>query len=177
MLEIEEGDAVSIKQIERAIVDRAWEEGRIAPQPAAVRTGHSVAVVGSGPAGLACAQQLARAGHDVVVFERDEAAGGLLRFGVPDFKIEKHVVERRLGQLEQEGVELRCGVEIDDGRSSSRASTPTVLAVGSRVPRDLPVRAASSKASTSRWTTSTAATAQSPEPPSRRSAPPGRPSS
>jgi glutamate synthase (NADPH) small chain len=138
VLEIEEGNAVSIKQIERAIVDRAWEEDRIVPQPAPGRTGRSVAVVGSGPAGLACAQQLARAGHDVVVFERDEEAGGLLRFGVPDFKIEKHVVERRLAQLEQENVEFRCGVEIDDPERLEGFDA-VVLAVGARVPRDLPV--------------------------------------
>jgi glutamate synthase (NADPH) small chain len=138
VLEIEEGSAVSIKQIERAIVDRAWEEGWIVPQPATERSGRSVAVVGSGPAGLACAQQLARAGHDVVVFERDEAAGGLLRFGVPDFKIEKHVIDRRLAQLEEEGVELRCGVEIDDAEQLDGFDA-VVLATGSRVPRDLPV--------------------------------------
>jgi glutamate synthase (NADPH) small chain len=138
VLEIEEGAAVSIKQIERAIVDRAWEEGWIVPQPAAERSGRSVAVVGSGPAGLACAQQLARAGHDVVVFERDEAAGGLLRFGVPDFKIEKHAIDRRLAQLEEEGVELRCGVEIEDAGQLDGFDA-VVLATGSRVPRDLPV--------------------------------------
>src|SRR6266568_2103168 len=106
VLEIREGDSVTIKQIERAIVDRAWEEGWIVPQPPATRSGHTVAVVGSGPAGLACAQQLNRAGHLVTVFERDEAAGGLVRFGVPDFKIEKHVVERRVRQLTEEGI--RC---------------------------------------------------------------------
>jgi len=88
VLEINEGNAVSIKQVELAIVDRAWDEGWIVPQPAAVLTGRSVGVVGSGPAGLACAQQLARAGESVVVYERDEAAGGLIRFGVPEFKIE-----------------------------------------------------------------------------------------
>ncbi len=138
VLEIDEGNAVSIKQIELAIVERAWQEGWISPQSAAARSGRSVAVVGSGPAGLACAQQLARAGHDVVVFERDEAAGGLLRFGVPDFKIEKRVIERRLAQLEEEGVELRLGSEVDDPEQLDGFDA-VVLATGSRVPRDLPV--------------------------------------
>ena len=119
VLEIEEGNAVTIKQIELAIVDRAWEEGWIVAEPPRERSGRSVAVVGSGPSGLACAQQLNRAGHSVTVFERDEAGGGLLRFGVPDFKIEKHVVERRLVQLAEEGVEFRFGVE---RRTPSRAA-------------------------------------------------------
>jgi glutamate synthase (NADPH/NADH) small chain len=142
VLEINEGNAVSIKQVELAIVDRAWDEGWIVPQPPASLTGRSVGVVGSGPAGLACAQQLARAGESVVVYERDEAAGGLIRFGVPEFKIEKRLVERRVQQLVAEGVEFRYGVEVgadvtvDDLRERHDA---VVLAVGSRVPRDLPV--------------------------------------
>ncbi len=136
VLEIEEGNAVTIKQIELAIVDRGWDEGWIVPRPPARRTGRSVAVVGSGPAGLACAQQLNRAGHSVTVFERDEAGGGLLRFGVPDFKIEKRVVERRLQQLRDEGVEFRFDTEVDGPLEGFDA---TVLATGSRVPRDLPV--------------------------------------
>ena len=107
VLEIDEGNAVTIKQIELAIVTRAWEEGWIVPEPPASRSGRSVAIVGSGPAGLACAQQLNRSGHAVTVFERDEAGGGLVRFGIPDFKIEKDVVERRLAQLTEEGVEFR----------------------------------------------------------------------
>ena len=142
VLELEEGNAVSIKQIELAIVDRAWAEGWIAPQPPAWRTGRTVAVVGGGPAGLACAQELNRIGHSVTVYERDEAGGGLVRFGVPDFKIEKWVVERRLQQLADEGVEFRYGVEVgtDVGADELRAShDAVVLAVGSRVPRDLPV--------------------------------------
>jgi glutamate synthase (NADPH/NADH) small chain len=142
VLEINEGNAVSIKHIELAIVDRAWDEGWIVPQPPATVTGRSVGVVGSGPAGLACAQQLARAGESVVVYERDEAAGGLIRFGVPEFKIEKRLVERRVQQLVAEGVEFRYGVDagrdvtVDELRARHDA---VVLATGSRVPRDLPV--------------------------------------
>ena len=137
VLEIQEGDAVSIKQVERAIIDRAWDEGWVVPQPAATPTGRIVAVVGSGPAGLACAQQLARAGEDVVLYERDEAAGGLVRFGVPEFKIEKRLVERRVQQLVAEGVELRLGVEPD--ADELQRYDAVVLALGARVPRDLPI--------------------------------------
>src|SRR3954471_19535564 len=102
-------DPVTIKQIEKQTIDHALKDGGVVPQPAAARTGKSVAVVGSGPAGLACAQQLARAGHDVTVYERDEAAGGLVRFGVPEFKIEKRLVERRVQQLADEGVQFVYG--------------------------------------------------------------------
>jgi glutamate synthase (NADPH) small chain len=137
VLEIEEGKAVTIKQIELSIVSRAWDEGWIVPQPPSARTGRSVAVVGSGPSGLAAAQQLNRRGHSVTLFERDEAAGGLLRFGVPDFKIEKHVVERRVRQLVEEGVELRLGVDVDAG--DLEGFDAVVLCIGARVPRDLPV--------------------------------------
>jgi glutamate synthase (NADPH) small chain len=142
VLEINEGAAVSIKQIELAIVNRAWDEGWIVPIRASASTGRSVAVIGSGPSGLACAQQLARAGEQVTVYERDEAAGGLIRFGVPEFKIEKWLVERRVEQLAAEGVEFRLGVDVgidldlDELRSRHDA---IVLAIGSRVPRDLPV--------------------------------------
>ncbi|MGO9760549.1 MAG: glutamate synthase subunit beta [Solirubrobacteraceae bacterium] len=144
VLEIREGDAVTIKQIENAIINRAWDEGWVTPQPPRQdrETGQSVAVVGSGPAGMAAAQQLRRAGHRVTLFERDEAIGGLVRFGVPDFKIEKTVVQRRVEQLVAEGVELRCGVNVgsdltvEDLRGGFDA---VVLATGSRVPRDLPV--------------------------------------
>src|SRR3954470_15872000 len=138
VLEIEEGNAVTIKQIELSIVSRAWDEGWIVAEPPAARTGRSVAVVGSGPSGLAAAQQLNRAGHSVTVFERDEAGGGLLRFGVPDFKIEKHVIERRLSQLADEGVEFRFGVEVQSADDLDGFDA-VVLALGSRVPRDLPV--------------------------------------
>ena len=137
VLEIQEGNAVTIKQIELAIVDRAWDEGWIVPEPPPARTGRTVAVVGSGPAGLACAQQLNRAGHSVTVFERDETGGGLLRFGIPDFKIEKTLVERRLTQMSQEGVEFRFGVDV--AAKDVSGFDAVVLAVGSRVPRDLPV--------------------------------------
>jgi glutamate synthase (NADPH) small chain len=137
VLEIEEGNAVTIKQIELSIVSRAWDEGWIGAEPPKERSGSTVAVVGSGPSGLACAQQLNRAGHSVTVFERDEAGGGLLRFGVPDFKIEKHVVERRIEQLAEEGVEFRFGVDVHaDALASFDA---TVLCTGSRVPRELTV--------------------------------------
>jgi glutamate synthase (NADPH/NADH) small chain len=142
VLEIREGDSVTIKQIENAIIDRAFAEGWVTPMPPSLESGRSVAVVGSGPAGLAAAQQLRRAGHRVVVFERDEAAGGLIRFGVPDFKIEKWVVERRVAQLLEEGVELRLGVDIGvdiDAKELLEAFDAVVLAIGSRVPRDLEV--------------------------------------
>jgi glutamate synthase (NADPH/NADH) small chain len=142
VLEINEGDAVSIKQVEVAIVNRAWEEGWVVPRPARTRTGKSVAVIGSGPAGLACAQQLVRQGHAVTVFERDEAAGGLVRFGVPEFKIEKRLVERRVGQLVAEGVEFRLGIEVGadvDPDELRAAHDALVIATGARVPRDLSI--------------------------------------
>ena len=142
VLEIREGDAVTIKQIENAIINRAWEEGWVQPQPPRRESGRSVAVVGSGPAGMAAAQQLRRAGHAVTLFERDEAIGGLVRFGVPDFKIEKTVVERRVEQLRAEGVELRCGVDVGVDISAQELQArydAVVLATGSRVPRDLDV--------------------------------------
>jgi glutamate synthase (NADPH/NADH) small chain len=142
VLEIRENEAVTIKQIEQNIIDRAWKEGWVKPEPPKRETGHRVAVVGSGPAGMAAAQQLRRSGNAVTLFERDEAVGGLVRFGVPDFKIEKTVVERRVVQLVEEGVEIRCGVDVGVDLSVEdlrREFDAVVLATGSRVPRDLPV--------------------------------------
>ena len=135
---------VAIKQIEESIVDRAWEEGWIVPRPpSGPKTGKKVAVVGSGPAGLAVAQQLARAGHDVVVFERDDRIGGLLRYGIPDFKMEKHHIDRRLAQMEAEGVAFRPGVDVGrdiTARGSPRTtSTPSASAPGRPIPRDLEI--------------------------------------
>src|SRR5689334_18163995 len=141
VLEIREGDAVTIKQIENSIIDRAWDEGWVVAQPPAVETGRSVAVVGAGPAGMAAAQQLRRAGHAVVLFERDEAIGGLVRFGVPQFKIEKATVQRRVDQLVAEGVDLRCGVEVGRDVTPEQLREEfdaVVLCTGSRAPRDLP---------------------------------------
>jgi glutamate synthase (NADPH/NADH) small chain len=142
VLEIREGEAVTIKQIENSIINRAWQEGWVEPRPPRRESGRSVAVVGSGPAGMAAAQQLRRAGHSVTLFERDEAVGGLVRFGVPDFKIEKTVVQRRVEQLIAEGVQVRCGVDVGTDVSAEELRErfdAVVLATGSRVPRDLQV--------------------------------------
>ncbi len=103
---------VTIKTIECQIVDRGWEEGWIQPVTAPKKTGKTVAVVGSGPAGMACAQQLARAGHSVTLFEKSDRIGGLLRYGIPDFKMEKHLIDRRMRQMEAEGVVFRTNVEV-----------------------------------------------------------------
>src|SRR5215212_5583818 len=105
-------DPVGIKSLEHAIIDKAWEEGWVRPLPAAHRTGKKVAVVGSGPAGLACAQQLARVGHDVTLFEKSERIGRLLRYGIPDFKMEKHLIDRRMAQMAAEGVSFRTSVHV-----------------------------------------------------------------
>jgi len=136
------GAAVTIEAIEKAIAERAFAEGWIAPQPPRARTGKRVAIVGSGPAGLAAAAQLNRAGHAVTVFEAAARPGGLLRYGIPDFKLEKWVIDRRLAVLEAEGVELRCGVTVgveptwDQLRAEHDA---VVIAIGAARPRDLDV--------------------------------------
>ncbi len=135
-------EPVTIKEIERAIIDRGFAEGWVSPQPAPATSGKMVAVVGSGPAGLAAAQQLARSGHGVVVFERDDRPGGLLRYGIPDYKLPKAMVDRRLAQLEAEGVEFRCDVTVGRtlGTEELKAEFDAVcIAIGARQPRDLPI--------------------------------------
>ncbi|EYC52271.1 glutamate synthase [Hylemonella gracilis str. Niagara R] len=148
-------DAVGIKSIEHAIIDRAWAEGWIKPQPAAVKTGKKVAIVGSGPAGLAAAQQLARAGHAVTVFEKNDTAGGLLRFGIPDFKFDKSHIDRRVKQMEAEGVVFKTNTLVGELPKGSKVTnwakdtvTPeqlksefdaVLLAGGAEQSRDLPV--------------------------------------
>jgi len=134
--------AVTIRQVEAQIVERGWREGWIRPQPPLSRTGRRVAVVGSGPAGLAAAQQLARAGHDVVVFEKADRPGGILRYGIPDFKLEKWVLDRRLDQMRAEGVVFETGVEIGADiapRYLRRKFDAVCITAGARVPRDLTV--------------------------------------
>jgi glutamate synthase (NADPH/NADH) small chain len=148
-------DPVGIKSIEHAIIDKAWEEGWVQPQPATHKTGKKVAIVGSGGAGLACAQQLARAGHAVTVFEKSDRIGGLLRYGIPDFKLEKAVIDRRLEQLRAEGVKFRTSVLVGVQRPGSAIVNDAnqniapqkllaefdavVLAGGAEQPRDLPI--------------------------------------
>ena len=133
---------VTIKSIESAIADRAWEEGWVAPEIPVARTGKRVAIVGSGPAGMACAQQLARIGHDVTLFEKNAKPGGLLRYGIPDFKMAKHLIDRRVSHMEAEGVSFRTGthvgVDLETG-DLVRDYDAVVLAGGSEKPRDLPV--------------------------------------
>jgi len=146
-------DPVGIKSIEHAIIDRAWEAGWVAPQPAVRKTGKKVAVIGSGPAGLASAQQLARVGHAVTVYEKNDRIGGLLRYGIPDFKMEKWLIDRRVEQMKAEGVEFRINhvigaAPVGAGNAQARPVDAkklladydaVVLAGGAEVPRDLPV--------------------------------------
>src|SRR5579872_1606423 len=130
---------VTIKTIECQIVDRGWAEGWIEPQIAAEPTGRRVAVVGSGPAGLACAQQLDRAGHAVTVFEKNDRIGGLLRYGIPDFKMEKHLIDRRMAQMEAEGVSFRASCEVGKDVSIDEllgGYDAVVLSGGAEDPRD-----------------------------------------
>ncbi len=133
---------VTIKTIECAIIDRGWANGWVKPEPPARRSGRSVAVIGSGPAGLAAAQQLSRAGHDVHVYEKNARPGGLLRYGIPDFKMEKRHIDRRVAQMEQEGVTFHCnvhvGIELDVNELVARHDA-VVLAGGAEKPRDLPI--------------------------------------
>ncbi|MBL8459681.1 MAG: glutamate synthase subunit beta [Zoogloea sp.] len=148
-------DPVGIKSIEHAIIDKAWENGWVVPQPPSSKTGKKVAIVGSGPAGLAAAQQLARVGHDVTVFEKSSRIGGLLRYGIPDFKMEKSHIDRRVAQMEAEGVTFRTkvcvgakpsltginddAVEVVSADQLKSEFDAVILAAGSEVPRDLPV--------------------------------------
>ncbi len=135
-------DPVSIKLIERSIIDRAFDEGLVTPVLAKTRTGKKVAIIGSGPAGMAAAQQLARAGHDVTLFERDDRIGGLLTYGIPDFKMEKSLVERRVVQMTAEGVTFKTGVNVGKDVTAEQLKKDfdaVVLAIGSRKPRDLEV--------------------------------------
>jgi len=136
------GDAISIKNIELSIVEKGWEEGWITPQIAAKKSGKRVAVVGSGPAGMSCAQQLARAGHDVVLFEKNDRIGGLMRYGIPNFKFDKKVIDRRMAQMRAEGVEFRVNSHIGGNipaKSLLDEFDAVVLSGGSEEPRDLPV--------------------------------------
>jgi glutamate synthase (NADPH/NADH) small chain len=135
-------EPVTIKTVERTIADYGFAHAALTPQPAAARSGKRVAVVGSGPAGMAAAQQLARAGHDVVLFERDDRIGGLLRYGIPDFKMEKGIIDARIAQMRAEGVEFRAGVDVGravTGEQLRNEFDAVLLSMGARAPRDLPI--------------------------------------
>ncbi|GAO34912.1 dihydropyrimidine dehydrogenase subunit A [Sulfuricella sp. T08] len=134
-------DAVGIKSIEHAIIDKGWEQGWVVPLPAQKKTGKTVAIVGSGPAGLACAQQLARAGHGVVVFEKNDRIGGLLRYGIPDFKFEKSHIDRRIEQMRAEGVEFRVNQQVGEDVPAQKLKDEfdaVILTGGAEQARDLP---------------------------------------
>jgi glutamate synthase (NADPH/NADH) small chain len=134
--------AVTIKNVEAAIADRAWERGYVTPRPAERRSGKTVAVIGSGPAGLACAQQLTRAGHGVTVYERDDRVGGLLRYGIPEFRLEKRHLDRRLAQMRAEGTRFRTRVAVGAGLNATdlrRRCDAMVVAAGATARRELPV--------------------------------------
>jgi glutamate synthase (NADPH/NADH) small chain len=134
-------DPVTIKNVEVAIIDRAWESGYVRPQPPEWLSGKTVAVIGSGPAGLAAAQQLTRAGHTVAVYERADKIGGLLRYGIPEFKMEKSVLDKRLDQMRREGTVFRAGIDVGDDLTADQLKDrydAIVLAVGATLPRDLP---------------------------------------
>ncbi len=135
-------DAVGIKSIEHAIIDKGWAEGWVIPEPPLAKTGKKVAVIGSGPAGMAAAQQLARVGHAVTLFEKNERIGGLLRYGIPDFKLEKSHIDRRIAQMQAEGVEFRVGQNVGIAVPADKILAEydaVVLAGGAENPRDLPV--------------------------------------
>jgi glutamate synthase (NADPH/NADH) small chain len=134
-------DAVTIKNVEVSIIDKAWEMGNVKPQPPEWLTGKTIAVVGSGPAGLAAAQQLTRAGHTVAVYERDDKPGGLMRYGIPEFKMEKTQIDRRIQQMRREGTVFRCNVDVGrdiTGEALRERYDAVVLAVGAHRPRELP---------------------------------------
>ncbi|MBL9015857.1 MAG: glutamate synthase subunit beta, partial [Myxococcales bacterium] len=134
-----DGQPVTIEAIEKEIAEHAWAEGWIVPQPPRLRTGKRIAIVGSGPAGLAAANQLNKAGHSVTVFEAAAKPGGLLRYGIPDFKMEKHVLDRRLAVMEAEGIEFRCNTRIDDWAALRAQHDAVVIAIGAMRPRELDV--------------------------------------
>ncbi|MEG3641020.1 glutamate synthase subunit beta [Magnetococcus sp. PR-3] len=136
------GEAVAIREIEKTISEKGWEEGYIKPLKPLAKTGKTVSIVGSGPAGMACAQQLTRAGHDVTLYEKNESVGGLLRFGIPDFKLEKEVVERRVGQMKEEGLTIKTGVNVGVDLTVEqlrKENDAVVLTGGAEQPRNLPI--------------------------------------
>ena len=137
-----EDNPVTIKSIERSIIDKAYKEGWVVPLVNKKKTNKKIAIIGSGPAGLASAQQLARAGHSVTVFEKNDRVGGLLRYGIPNFKMEKHYIDKRVKQMELEGVVFRCNIQIGKNKKFSEIQSEfnaIILACGSEEPRDLKI--------------------------------------